>query len=224
MTAMTVSTAIAAGRGELANVRRTEDRLRAESGISEGVCLMGSGSIVERLWTKPAIATIGFGRLIVSGRSRLPSPPAMTTAASSLRDSVTVGTLAGAPGFEPGITGPKPVALPLGHAPRLGKLILAAVAQEDDERDDGQEHERNDREGGQNERQRGNEHDRQLRYRKDPGGLAHVLPAGLSAGGHVEHDREDRDEDYRPPRDRPDEDEDALAESEHERNSETVLA
>ena len=26
--------------------------------------------------------------------------------------------LAGAPGFEPGITGPKPVALPLGHAPR----------------------------------------------------------------------------------------------------------
>ncbi len=25
--------------------------------------------------------------------------------------------LAGAPGFEPGITGPKPVALPLGHAP-----------------------------------------------------------------------------------------------------------
>ena len=33
------------------------------------------------------------------------------------RDSDTVGTLAGAPGFEPGITGPKPVALPLGHAP-----------------------------------------------------------------------------------------------------------
>ena len=28
-----------------------------------------------------------------------------------------VGTLAGAPGFEPGITGPKPVALPLGYAP-----------------------------------------------------------------------------------------------------------
>ena len=26
--------------------------------------------------------------------------------------------LAGAPGFEPGITGPKPNALPLGHAPR----------------------------------------------------------------------------------------------------------
>ena len=41
----------------------------------------------------------------------------MTSAASLGRDSDTVGTLAGAPGFEPGITGPKPVALPLGHAP-----------------------------------------------------------------------------------------------------------
>ena len=28
--------------------------------------------------------------------------------------------MAGAPGFEPGITGPKPVALPLGHAPSRG--------------------------------------------------------------------------------------------------------
>ena len=27
--------------------------------------------------------------------------------------------LAGAPGFEPGITGSKPVALPLGYAPKL---------------------------------------------------------------------------------------------------------
>ena len=53
----------------------------------------------------------------VGERMRVPRPPAMTTAASLGRDSDTVGTLAGAPGFEPGITGPKPVALPLGHAP-----------------------------------------------------------------------------------------------------------
>src|SRR6476620_2781315 len=32
-------------------------------------------------------------------------------------------SVAGAPGFEPGITGPKPVALPLGHAPM--KAIFA---------------------------------------------------------------------------------------------------
>ena len=41
----------------------------------------------------------------------------------SLRASVVVHRHeAGAPGFEPGITGPKPVALPLGHAPEPGHL------------------------------------------------------------------------------------------------------
>src|SRR5207237_6433089 len=43
--------------------------------------------------------------------------------------------MAGAPGFEPGITGPKPVALPLGHAPS-GPGILATVQEEIDEPDD----------------------------------------------------------------------------------------
>ena len=37
-----------------------EDRLRAESGIADGVTLIGSGSYVDRLWTKPAIAVIGL--------------------------------------------------------------------------------------------------------------------------------------------------------------------
>src|SRR5207237_8497061 len=45
---------------------------------------------------------------------RVPSPPAMTTAARGL---VTGSQMAGAPGFEPGIAGPKPAALPLGYAP-----------------------------------------------------------------------------------------------------------
>ena len=36
------------------------DRIRAESGLADGVELIGTGSVVERLWTKPAIATIGF--------------------------------------------------------------------------------------------------------------------------------------------------------------------
>src|SRR5207253_9892764 len=39
-------------------------------------------------------------------------PAAMTTAARSF-----VAIRAGAPGFEPGIAGPKPAALPLGYAP-----------------------------------------------------------------------------------------------------------
>jgi cysteinylglycine-S-conjugate dipeptidase len=46
--------------GPAADVDYPEDRLRAESGIADGVELIGTGSVVERLWTKPAIATIGF--------------------------------------------------------------------------------------------------------------------------------------------------------------------
>src|SRR2546421_623919 len=45
---------------------------------------------------------------------RVPRPAAITTAAKSLK--------AGAPGFEPGIAGPKPAALPLGYAPSLGRV------------------------------------------------------------------------------------------------------
>ncbi|BDZ57722.1 dipeptidase [Barrientosiimonas endolithica] len=37
-----------------------EERLRAESGLLEGVRLIGSGSILSRLWTRPAITTIGI--------------------------------------------------------------------------------------------------------------------------------------------------------------------
>jgi hypothetical protein len=54
----------------------------------------------------------------MSDRMRVPRPAAITIAASFFVGVVgIVGKVAGAPGFEPGITGPKPVALPLGHAP-----------------------------------------------------------------------------------------------------------
>jgi len=46
--------------GPAADVDYPVERVRAESGISDGVELIGSGSVVERLWTKPAITTIGF--------------------------------------------------------------------------------------------------------------------------------------------------------------------
>jgi cysteinylglycine-S-conjugate dipeptidase len=36
------------------------ERVRAESGVAEGVELIGSGSVVERLWTKPAVTVIGL--------------------------------------------------------------------------------------------------------------------------------------------------------------------
>jgi hypothetical protein len=52
----------------------------------------------------------------VAERMRVPSPAAITTA-----DKVEGGLMrakAGAPGFEPGVAGPKPAALPLGYAPK----------------------------------------------------------------------------------------------------------
>jgi cysteinylglycine-S-conjugate dipeptidase len=36
------------------------ERVRPESGVAEGVELIGSGSVVERLWTKPAVTVIGL--------------------------------------------------------------------------------------------------------------------------------------------------------------------
>ena len=46
--------------GPAADVDYPEDRARAESGLAGGAEFIGTGSLVERLWTKPAIATIGF--------------------------------------------------------------------------------------------------------------------------------------------------------------------
>ena len=46
--------------GPAADVDYPEDRVRAEAAIRDGVHLIGSGSLVERLWTKPAIAVIGL--------------------------------------------------------------------------------------------------------------------------------------------------------------------
>ena len=69
---------------------------------------------------RPRIGCRCFG---TSERMRVPSPAAMTTAPRVL--SPFDDTEAGAPGFEPGITGPKPVALPLGHAPLRGAHLAS---------------------------------------------------------------------------------------------------
>jgi len=46
--------------GPAAGVEYPVERVRAESGVSDGVELVGSGSVVERLWTRPAISIIGL--------------------------------------------------------------------------------------------------------------------------------------------------------------------
>ncbi|GAB3048923.1 dipeptidase [Intrasporangium mesophilum] len=45
---------------EAADLDYDEARLRSESGLLDGVDVIGSGSILSRIWTKPAITTIGI--------------------------------------------------------------------------------------------------------------------------------------------------------------------
>jgi cysteinylglycine-S-conjugate dipeptidase len=46
--------------GPAADLEYPEQRIREESSILDGVELIGSGSAVERLWTRPSISIIGF--------------------------------------------------------------------------------------------------------------------------------------------------------------------
>jgi acetylornithine deacetylase/succinyl-diaminopimelate desuccinylase-like protein len=52
------------------------DRLRAEAGVRDGVELFGSGSLVERLWTKPAICVVGLDATSVADSSNTLAPTA----------------------------------------------------------------------------------------------------------------------------------------------------
>lgn len=55
--------------GPAADVEYPEERLRAESGALEGVEWVGTGSTVERMWTRPAITVTGFDAPKVEGAS-----------------------------------------------------------------------------------------------------------------------------------------------------------
>ena len=59
-----------------ADVDYPEERLRAESGVTEGVQWVGSGSAVDRLWTKPALSIIGLDAPKVAGSSNTLVPRA----------------------------------------------------------------------------------------------------------------------------------------------------
>src|SRR4029079_2940552 len=70
-----------------------------------------AASITQSTILRPSSACRGFG---VADRIRVPRHAAMSTAEEAC---VVTVWMAGAPGFEPGIAGPKPAALPLGYAP-----------------------------------------------------------------------------------------------------------
>ena len=62
--------------GPAADVDYPEDRLRAESGAAPGIEWIGSGSAVERLWTKPALSITGLDAPKVEGASNTLVPAA----------------------------------------------------------------------------------------------------------------------------------------------------
>lgn len=62
--------------GPAADVDYPEARLRAESGIAEGVDFIGSGSAVARLWTKPSLSITGLDAPQVDGASNTLVPVA----------------------------------------------------------------------------------------------------------------------------------------------------
>jgi acetylornithine deacetylase/succinyl-diaminopimelate desuccinylase-like protein len=57
------------GGGPAADVEYPEERLRAESGAVAGIEWVGSGPIVERLWTRPALTITGIDAPKVDGAS-----------------------------------------------------------------------------------------------------------------------------------------------------------
>ena len=66
-------------RGTAADLDYPEARLRAEAGIADGVALLGSGSVVERLWAKPAISVIALDATRVADASNTLHPVARAT-------------------------------------------------------------------------------------------------------------------------------------------------
>lgn len=62
--------------GEASDLDYDEARLRLESGLLDGVELIGTGSILTRLWNKPSITTIGFNAPSVETSSNTLVPTA----------------------------------------------------------------------------------------------------------------------------------------------------
>jgi len=68
------------GRGDADPLDLTEEQLRADAGLLDGVQLIGSGALTSRLWTAPSLAILGVdappvdgsaGVLVPSARARL---------------------------------------------------------------------------------------------------------------------------------------------------------
>ena len=67
--------------GPASDLDYPEDRLRAEAGFLDGVQQLGTGTVVERLWTKPAISVIALDttRIADASNTLLPVARAMVS-------------------------------------------------------------------------------------------------------------------------------------------------
>ena len=63
-------------RGGAAPVDLSEEQLRADSGLLDGVALTGTGSLAQRLWARPAIAVIGIDAPAVDAAANMLVPAA----------------------------------------------------------------------------------------------------------------------------------------------------
>ena len=63
-------------RGSADPLGLTEERLRADAGLLDGVRLIGTGNLTERLWARPAIAVIGLDAPAVASASNTLIPAA----------------------------------------------------------------------------------------------------------------------------------------------------
>jgi acetylornithine deacetylase/succinyl-diaminopimelate desuccinylase-like protein len=61
--------------GKAADLDFSEQQLRTDSGLLDGVSMIGTGSILDRMWTKPSITVIGIDAMSVpmSSNTLLPS-------------------------------------------------------------------------------------------------------------------------------------------------------
>ena len=80
--------------GPAADVDYPEARLRAESGAVSSIGWIGSGSAVERLWTKPALAIIGLDAPKVDGSSNTLVPAARARISMRIAPGDTVANAA----------------------------------------------------------------------------------------------------------------------------------
>jgi acetylornithine deacetylase/succinyl-diaminopimelate desuccinylase-like protein len=77
--------------GPAAELEYPEDRIRAESSVLDGVSLIGSGSSVERLWTRPSISLIGLDttRIAEASNTLVPSARAKVSLRVAPGDEAT---------------------------------------------------------------------------------------------------------------------------------------